>query len=627
MAPFDRESALKTAEKALRLGRIDAAIAEYVRIVEAQPRDWNSANALGDLYVRANKIDQGVTLYGRIAEHLAREGFYPKAAALYKKILKIKPGDEQALLQSGDIAAQQGLLADAKNAFKAVADKRRGRGDTKGAAEVDIRLGKLDPDDIDSRLAAAQAAAQIGDVAMALAEFREVADKYQKQGNTAGSLEVLTQIAALAPDDLEVRTSLAQGYAATGALDRARKYLDARTAGDNASLWLTLAEIELSAAKLEPGRAAVAKAITLQPTMRAAAVALGCRLAAKSGDAGYQCVDAVVEAAVRADAFADAAAALHEFVAVVRHHLIALMRLVEICVDGGLDTTMYEAQALLADAYLEVGRGLEARIIGEDLVAREPWNTANIERFRRALVMLGEADPDAVIADRLSGESPFLATDNLDLNEGVFFEEPGSPASADPAAKAGAEPAPAAAPKGRTGTKAKDAAATAQSATAVVIEAGQPSEAAVIAPRSLEQVFRDIREDAAQAPDEEAAAEQLTLATTYYDLGMVDDAIEAAKEAARSPRQRFEGAALLGRLHRERGELAGAIQWFEQAAEAPPTSPAAGHGLLYDLAETLESAGEIRRALAVFVELEAESRGFRDVTERIERLSTIPARG
>ena len=72
----------------------------------------------------------------------------------------------------------------------------------------------------------------------------------------------------------------------------------------------------------------------------------------------------------------------------VRYHLVALMRLVEICVDGQLEATMFEAQAQLA-GYLEVGRGLEARIISEDLVAREPWNRANIERFRKSLVMLG----------------------------------------------------------------------------------------------------------------------------------------------------------------------------------------------------------------------------------------------
>ena len=93
-----------------------------------------------------------------------------------------------------------------------------------------------------------------------------------------------------------------------------------------------------------------------------------------------------------------AAAVLQEFVTRVPNHIPALMRLVEICVDGGLEATMYSAQAQLADAYIEGGHATEARFIAEDLVAREPWDKANIERFRRALVLLGEPDPDGLIA-------------------------------------------------------------------------------------------------------------------------------------------------------------------------------------------------------------------------------------
>ncbi len=168
MPPFDREGALKSAEKALKQGRIDAAIAEYVKVVEAQPRDWNSANALGDLYVRANQLDKGLTQYTRIADHLATEGFYPKAAALYKKILKLKPDDEYALMQSADLATKQGTLADAKKLLQTVAELRNKRGDKKGAAEISIRLGMLDPEDLDARLRAARAAADMGDKATAL---------------------------------------------------------------------------------------------------------------------------------------------------------------------------------------------------------------------------------------------------------------------------------------------------------------------------------------------------------------------------------------------------------------------------------------------------------------------------
>ncbi len=203
MPPFDREGALKSAEKALKQGRIDAAIAEYVKIVEAQPRDWNSANALGDLYVRAGQIEKGIGHYVRIADHLATEGFYPKAAALYKKIIKFKPGEESALLQLGEIAARQGLLADAKQYFNQLADRRKSRGDHKGAAELSVRVGTLDPDDLEARLMAARAAAGMGDCDHRAARVpRRRAAPRRTPARTTPSIDVLAEVAALDPADL-----------------------------------------------------------------------------------------------------------------------------------------------------------------------------------------------------------------------------------------------------------------------------------------------------------------------------------------------------------------------------------------------------------------------------------------
>jgi hypothetical protein len=214
----------------------------------------------------------------------------------------------------------------------------------------------------------------------------------------------------------------------------------------------------------------------------------------------------------------------------VRSHLVALMRLVEICVDGGLESTMYEAQAALADGYLDQGRAMEARIISEDLVAREPWNRVNIDRFRRALVMLGESDPDGIIAERLSGESPFLATEKMDLNEGVTFD---TPREEEPVA-------PPAAPTKET-KKGKSKASPAPVEVDLTDMLNDPAGSAGQAPaaRSLDQVFRGMRDDSTRESSEEAAAEQYRLALTYHEMGMPEDAITALEAAARSPRQRF----------------------------------------------------------------------------------------
>jgi len=661
--PFDRETALKNAEKAIKLGKVDAAIAEYVKIVEAQPRDWNTANALGDLYVRANQTVKAVQQYTRIADHLANEGFYPKAAALFKKILKIKPDDEYAVLQSGDLAAKTGKLVEAKQFFEQVMQRRQKKGDKKGVTEIAIRLGTLDPDDLEARMKAAKLAIDTGDTTTALKEYKEiaarleklekfdqalvplkaafdldksdeklrtrlfnaflgsdpaaarplaqgpadlkqVADALEKSGNHEAALEVLGEISVADPANLEIKANLAKAHIARGEFDKAKAFLSPEIAGANPALWMMLAEMELLAGRFGEGKTALREAIKLDKAQAQAAVVLSCKLAETNQDAGYQAVDAVVEGAMAENDFAAAAVALQEFTKHVQSHIVGLMRLVEICVDGGIEATMYEAQAQLAEAYLAGGRALEARIISEDLVAREPWNKANLDRFRRALVALGEADPDAIIADRLSGESPFLAVEKMDLNEGVSF---------DTAEAAPAENIP-------EGGVEIDLDALSEPASKRPPLVPPP-------PRSLDQAFRGIRDEASRQSNEEAAAEAYRLAQTYQEMDMPDDAIKALEQAARSPRQRFDAASKLGRLYLSRKDHPHAIEWLERAAEAPAPTADAGRALLYDLAMALETVGEQSRALAVFVELESESGGYRDVAGQIERLSKVQARG
>ena len=85
----DREDTLKKAEKLLRQGKLDAAIAEYLKVVVDHPGDWATANTLGDLYARAGQQDLAASEYTRIGRHFVDEGFYPKACAIYKKLLKL----------------------------------------------------------------------------------------------------------------------------------------------------------------------------------------------------------------------------------------------------------------------------------------------------------------------------------------------------------------------------------------------------------------------------------------------------------------------------------------------------------------------------------------------------------
>ena len=658
---LDREDTLKKAEKLLRQGRLDAAIAEYVRVVEEHPRDWNSANALGDLYARAGQADQAAAQYGRIAEHLTREGFYPKAAALYKKLLKVRPDDEETQLQLAEISARQGLLLDAKSYFSAVVARRRGRGDRAGSAEIVIRLGSLDPADIDARMAAASTVAEMGDEEAAAGRFREIHDDLTAKGRLEEALAALREAVRYNPYDRDGRGILARAAVAAGDLEGARSYLDRETAGADPALLMALAEIELRLGRVDEARALLPELLAHDSTARMRLVDLAWSLTSAHQDAAFVCADAVVDDYISARQFDEAAAVLQEFSTRVARHIPSLLKLIEVCVDGGLESTMYEAQTQLTDAYLEGGQAMEARVVAEDLIAREPWEKAHIERFRRALVMLHVDDPDSLIAERLSGQAPFMATDVfMDLNdpeppvepaaepvadhaavEAPPVEHVAAPPAAPPPAEAvspepAAAPAAAAAPahtssKHARGRKAKPAVEPVGGEIDLTSALGglteDEPEKPSAHPASGNGEFGDFRDEVTRQAGADQSAQHMTIARTYLEMGLADEAIPALRTAAKSTKLRFEAASALGRLYRERGERTAAIEWLERAAEAPAPNADDGRALLYDLGTTLEDAGESARALAVFLELQAEGGGYKDVAERAERLAGMQAGG
>ena len=146
-------------------------------------------------------------------------------------------------------------------------------------------------------------------------------------------------------------------------------------------------------------------------------------------------------------------------------------------------------------------------------------------------------------------------------------------------------------------------------------------------PGDLDDVFAQLRTEASRRTALEAADEEYQRGLALHQAGKIDECIPALQAASRAPRLRFVTASLLGRIFRERGMTAEAIESFERAAEAPAPTPEAGYELLYDLADALEKTGETARALAICMELHAEVGDYRDISIRIDRLSKVQSRG
>jgi tetratricopeptide (TPR) repeat protein len=637
--PIDREAALRQAERLHREGRLDLAIAEYARLVEEQPHDWNSMNALGDLYLRSGHVDRAVVQFIQIADHFFGEGFFPKAAAVYKKALKAKPDHEHAILKLADIAAAQELLADARAYLRRLMELRRERGDDRGAAECLIRLATLPEADIEARLAGGRAAIQLDDTRRAIDLFRSAAHDLDETGRSAEALEVLAHVAALDDSDAGLRRELAGRYLAKGDVEAASRLLTLETVGSDPDLLLALASMELARRNDEAAQATLTRFVGLSPDRFADVLRLAGELN-RTGDPdrAFACTAVVVDDAVLRGDWDRAIDVLQSFLA-HGQHVAALVKLVHVAEDAAVEEVLHEAQERLVDAYLQEGQAVEAQSVAEALLARAPASPVHAQRLRRVFERSGAGDPDEAVQRVLSRFDVRLPVEEPDpepvleildelliVTEPDFDDEPRPPVQFEPAS-APARPSVKEAPaEGQTPPIEIDLSdvmsALGGQPGAASTSPAPPAEDDTIADLSdLEAVLNKMRPRGTDYDSVSEGASAYERGVQRLERGQVAEGLEELKEAAYIPAFRFNAAARLGREYLKRGDTLEGIEWLSRAAEMPATTRDAGLAVLYDLGRALESIGEGARALAVLMEISADDGAYKDVSQRIAVLA------
>jgi len=458
---MDRDEILRRAEKLLRQNRLDAAIAEYARLVEEQPKDWTTVNLLGDLYVRAGQIDQAVAQYTRIAEHLAREGFVAKASGFYKKIVKIHPDDDAALLRTAELSAQQGLTADARMQLQALFQQRLRRGNTAGAAAAALAYAAVDPADAAGRFETARMFADLGDPTECAAQLRaagetlmaagkgpdavrcwQAAINYQpadavtrdmlvkalvdagdpdaardvaqtgehwhavaaglaRAGRDRESLDAIERALAADPGDLAARVHLARSAMAHHDLARARDVLAPVASSNDSMVQFAMAEVEFRSGDFTSGRDALRRCLASRDDLVAPGIELGCAIGPGSPEIGFAIVETVVRFAEAGGDTDQALDALERFLAVVPGHVAALEALIDVCGQTFYEHQRYRAQVQLADVHLALGNYERARLLSEQLIAARPDDPSHVQRLCRARAGLGFADGGHEVRSRV----------------------------------------------------------------------------------------------------------------------------------------------------------------------------------------------------------------------------------
>jgi len=114
--------------------------------------DTTTLNRVGDLYARLNRLDKATALFKKTADHFINEGFFVKAIAIYKKIIRLDPAQIEVYERLADLYSRQGLLNESRSQYQVVADYYQKHGNADAAIGVYGKLIELEPDNPSHRL-------------------------------------------------------------------------------------------------------------------------------------------------------------------------------------------------------------------------------------------------------------------------------------------------------------------------------------------------------------------------------------------------------------------------------------------------------------------------------------------
>jgi tetratricopeptide (TPR) repeat protein len=217
----DKNKIIAEATKLVQKGAIDKAIATYQKILAEDAKDVRVLLKVGELYQKKGDERLAADAFTRVAETYAEQGFFLKAVAVYKQIVKLAPEDVRVNERLAGLYQQLGLMSDAMGQLQFMASAYEKAGDAGKLTEVLQKMVDLDPDNIASSIKLGELHARAGRTEPALECLQRAAAYLKKHSRTEEYLKVAERIAALHGDDLSLTKELANIYLAKGDTKRA----------------------------------------------------------------------------------------------------------------------------------------------------------------------------------------------------------------------------------------------------------------------------------------------------------------------------------------------------------------------------------------------------------------------
>jgi len=183
--------------------KFDKELKEVLAATQANPQDLRLKIRLGELYFRMKDIAKGIEVFSEVAEAYTQEGFYLKAVAIYKNMIRMSPGTVLFNEKLAELYRQLGLLKDAINQHLIVIHYYQNHGEKEKILETAQKMVEVDPQDVTNRMRLAEIYFNHGLQKEALREYELIGGQLKEEGGKQLGLliEVLEKISFRRPQD------------------------------------------------------------------------------------------------------------------------------------------------------------------------------------------------------------------------------------------------------------------------------------------------------------------------------------------------------------------------------------------------------------------------------------------
>ena len=221
-------------------GNASSAMSIYQQALKLAPMDTTVRTKLIDLFVSHGEIDKALEHYLILADSYYHLAQMDRAREIYQEASKLSPRgtpekqwEVRILHKTGDIDMQ--------------------RVDWKRAIESYERIREIAPGDERARLTLMDLYYRSNRPEVAIAELDGLLKIHRESGKTQRIFAILEDAVSERPDDIPLRTRLAQAHLDTGNVDQALVHLD------------KLGDMQAEAGRLEDARATIRVIIALNP--------------------------------------------------------------------------------------------------------------------------------------------------------------------------------------------------------------------------------------------------------------------------------------------------------------------------------------------------------------------------